>query len=312
MNREFSFDSAFLHFLRVDGPKGFLWKFVLVYVAIILLVIVAAGFLFGGAFLSLMETAGDPQTGDADEVFAMMAPILLMYAVAIPLFMLFWAVMEASIMRRYVRGTGFTIGVGADEFRLIVVALIWGLIATGAYILVAALIGGSVAAIGAIGGFDNPAPMILAGVILGLLAFGFLFYWAVRLSPASAMTIRDRKIRFFSAAGATKGRFWPMFGAFLVLVIIAMIVSTVLQLLLIVAASAGMMANSEQLEAMDDPAEVMAMFTSLGFLVPVLIGYGFYMAFNAVFHYMWAGVPARAAITDPRWDDSDKTASVFT
>lgn len=84
-----------------------------------------------------------------------------------------------------------------------------------------------------------PAPALgLAAFIIIPLAF---LYPAVRLSLAPALTFADRRISLLRAWSLTRGRFWPLFGAYLIALTIAAVlwlaVSTLFVLFLLATGS---------------------------------------------------------------------------
>jgi len=99
--------------------------------------------------------------------------------------------------------------VGMDELRLLGTSLV---LFVGGYI-VALIIGGIAIGIGYAAGGG------MIAVVLGLILFCALVWVATRVSPAGAMTILERKVVIGPAWRLTRGAFWRLFGAYVVLTI---------------------------------------------------------------------------------------------
>ncbi len=305
--REFSFGNALSHWSNTQGPGGFLWKYALAYGLATVGVLLGFILLAGGAFMQLMSLsarAPGGQVSDA-EVMRIMGSLIPIVLLAIPLGILFWVVFEGALQRRYMRDEGFSLKLGGDEGRLFVVGLLWLLTLFGLYLAIAVVAVGVGGAIGMAMG-DTAALVIIPLVIAGVAAFVWVI---VRLSPASAMTVRDRKITFTSAFAASKGRFWSMFFAFIIMAIIAYIVSLVLQLILGGVIGGAIMANPAFTSGSPDPEAMMAALFSPTTLVLGGMIYFVMSALQGVIQFAWAGIPALAAKTDPNW--SGGQADVF-
>lgn len=220
-------NGATLHFLRTQGPGGFLLRFALVYAAATLAMQILGLWLQAPIYeiylRAFVENDGDI-TAYADELNAASMQSNLGTLLMLPASLAIWVVFEGASQRRYIRAEGFRLRIGADEGRLALVGLIWGALLFGGYIALAfaAAIPGLI--VGAIAG-------VLAGVLVGLLVFiigvvAALWLFA-RLSPASALTIRDRQIRFFEAWNVTKGNGWGLTGSYFVLLVCFLILSLV-------------------------------------------------------------------------------------
>ncbi len=133
---------------------------------------------------------------------------------------------EAALHRKVLRDVelpGRPVRFGADEIRVMLTQLcVWGLI-FGVYLvgMIGALaLGGLLtAALGAIGG--------AIGVIALLAVLYFMCKIAVRLMPAAAMGVGSGNLVVREAADITKGRFWPLFGSFVLVYIAGTIVTSV-------------------------------------------------------------------------------------
>ncbi|MCI4644969.1 MAG: hypothetical protein MRY64_09320 [Hyphomonadaceae bacterium] len=299
----FSFGDALSHFSKTPSPARFIIKFTLAYALFYGLAFALIGALIGPAYIRLFEVMANSPMGepDPDEVMGILGPILGGYALAFPLMLLVWAMLEGCVQRQYVRDRGFTLALGGDEWRLIVVGLLYGLVFFALYIGFAIVVFVPVGIIGAAaasGGGDGAAVLAgLVAVVLGIAAFCAMIFIMVRLSPAAAMTVRDRKIQFAAAWGASKGRFWQMFGAYAVIYIVSAIAGQVLQLVLVFGLMGAIIPNVQALEAGDFSGVVTSptLWISLGLM---LIGYA---VLYAATHFVSAGVPALVAKTDPNW-----------
>ena len=319
MARPFSFDNAAFHFARNDGPPGFLPKYLTAY-AIGIVIIAVVGFLalrplwegYMQVFVLISQGASESQIERqlGESILANMGRLGLGYLAMLLVYAAFWSMMECAVLRRYVREEGFRIGWGADEWRMLAVGLIWMVAFIVAYI---AMILATVILVTPIGMMaqDNPALIGLwtVLVILGLaLAWA---YFAVKFSPAGAMTIRDEKVVYFDAWGASKGRFWPMLGAFVILAIILYAAMMVLYMIGVFAVMGAAMGGMDFGSGEPDPDAVLAAFASPAVWVPLALIYFVMLVFQGFWQYAWAGVPALAAKTDPRTGGMHDAAEAF-
>lgn len=320
MARPFSFDNAAFHFARTDGPPGFLPKYLAAY-GVGIIVIALVSFLalrplftaYAEMFAMLAQGASERQVEDqlSTALFSNFGRISLGYLLMMLVYAGFWSMMECAVLRRYVREEGFRIGWGEDEWRMLAVGLIWMLSFVVAYIAFAI---GMVVLILPLGGFVSDSGGALVGLWMFIVATTLLFVWlyfAVKLSPAGAMTIRDRKVTFFGAWGASKGRFWPVFGAFIVLGLILYI-----GIIIIYAAGAfslfgSMISGLDVSNGQADPDQVLAMFANPLVLIPVGIIYFAMLLYQGFWQYAWAGIPALVVSTDPRTGGMHDAASTF-
>jgi len=151
-----------------------------------------------------------PPTTDPD---AMMAALKGMMLPGFLMMLGFWAAYaagEAALHRKVLLGhenPKRPIRFGADELRVMLAQLgVWG-----AWFLV--YIGGVIV----IGLF---AVIPVLGIILAILGVIFMMlmmvYLPVRLAPAAALSVRNSRSHLIAARHITKRRFWPLFGAYLV------------------------------------------------------------------------------------------------
>ncbi len=313
MPEKFSFDTAFMHFQHTKGPPGFIWKFLLTYSVIMTVIsaVVFVPFLIAWfSFMSEVVTSGDP---DPDMTLAQMGGILIPLVIGMPIFLIVYFVLfcmfESAALRRYIRGDGFSLKLGADEFRIMGVQIVWFLLFLAAYLLCFIIIGAALApALMSSNSNEVPAFIFLVPLLAIPLGLAMIFF-SVRLAPASAITIRDQKLKFWSAWPTTKGRFWPMVGAYLVIYLIVCAIQMAGQFASMIP-MVGAMVNIASAPDPESPEAIMAMFTSpfllIGFLV-MMVAQVISMAFM---HFANLGITSKAVLTDPAWVNPD-TAATF-
>lgn len=142
---------------------------------------------------------------------------------------------------------------GGDEFRLLGVNIMYIVVVMAAYFGIVTLL----VTLGVTGG----GLLALSGdaQVAGALGFGLIMYLgflgvfigavylAIKLSSAPALTVHDRKFRFFESWEATNGVFWSMALTYLVVGILIMILSSVLSAGAALPFLGGLMAVAEPL-----------------------------------------------------------------
>jgi hypothetical protein len=308
-----------MHFAQTDGPRGFLWKYALTYLAATVLMAGIAYLLFqpvAGALFDAMVKAAQG-AGDSEieatltrELTSLAGRIVMSYISLLILGALFWAVFEASIQRRYVREEGFRIGLGGDELRLLVVGLLWVMFMIASFILTMILTA-------VLAGFltistDQPVVLGVGVPAIALLPAMAWVYFAVRLAPASAMTIRDRKIHFLGAWGATKRRAIPLFFSYLVLSIVFWVVFIIAYMAGAAAMVGTFFAMAGDPQALEnDPVRLIGYIMQGRFLFPLIGFYAVMLLMQGLFFYVWSGPAALAAKTDPRGGGITQAPDVF-
>ncbi|MDF1680575.1 hypothetical protein [Ponticaulis sp.] len=285
---KFSFSSALMHFQNTKGPGSFVWKWLIA--AFISMSILAGVFTF--FILEVTSQIGPIPIGTtvplSDRQAADVAGTMFgFFVIIIPLSMVLWSLLEASALRRYVRQEGFSIRFGKDELRVLGVYLCWFgmfLLTMIVYFVSMMIIGIMVVIVAS--GLPMAATYLAFGLNLALAAG--LYYLVVRFSAASAVTIRDNKVTFFSAEQVTHGRIWSMIGAFLVVLVANYVIQFAMQF------TVGFLFPSTGV-----------IDTSNGLPPTVIVGiviYAFVYALSvAISLLVNLGITSRAAITDESW-----------
>lgn len=299
--QQFSFTNALTHFNQVPGWQGFLWKFILAYLVLYSVATAILLALAGPAYFQIfqMSLAGEGEVLSDQEAWRLILPVILAYILAIPVFLIAWSMLEASVQRHYIRREGFSLRLGGDEWRLVVVALLYILFGT---LLYGVVIGAVFLPFGmflgnsAVTGNTDPSSFLMLFPMM-LVMMCIILFFLVRMSPAPALTIRDRKITFFGAWRASRGKFWPMLGAYVIIYLISSVVAQFIQLVLMFGVFGALMQNTEAIQS----GEFSGFFSSPMLWITGVLTLFAHFALYAATHYIGAGVPALAARTDHSW-----------
>ena len=316
---DFKFSNTLLHFPRSDAPGGFFWKYGLSYVL--------AGVLIGGVSLlilrpiieayiemfALANEGGEAASEEAinaifvDRLDSITRSSLLLMAVLLPLALAVWAVFEACLQRHYIRKDRFRLRFGNDEGRLMAVGLVVAIL----YTLLSFL--GLIPMMIVVGIFASSGNEFMAviGVIVGyFVLFAILLWYGARISAATALTIRDERIKIFESFRVTKGRTLRIMGALLIIWVLYYIIQTIIYASGIFA----VMAQFGNLIASDTPeaSEVMAQLQAPG-VIGTIAAFMTVLVFTYGVTLIFLGGPgALATLNDPdRAFDGTDPADVF-
>lgn len=208
---EFSATDAALEGFRLTRERP---KAVLIWAAVYLLGFVAIlTLVFGtlGAAFFNVTNRGDPE--EAARAMARLAPAVLL---VLPILLLMSAVLVSAIYRAILKPEQSRRGylrLGGDELRILLLTLVLGIgFALAALVLILV--------VGAL--YEVAAPL---GVLAGVGAVGLSIWGAVRLSLAAPMTFNNQKLEIAGAWRLTKGRFWPLLGAYVLAIILSILIS---------------------------------------------------------------------------------------
>ena len=213
---------------------------------------------------------------------------------------------------------------GGDEFRLLGVNIMYIVVLIAAYFGVITLLvtlGVSGGGLLALTGEANIAGALGFGLIMYLGVLGVFvgaIYLSIKLSSAPALTVHDRKFRFFESWEATNGVFWPLALSYLVVAILIMILSSILSAGAALPVLGGLLAVAEPLsdfaDTHIDPSfeEVMTMLQET-FLQPATVtlflgGAAIIYLMQVMFEGMWHSVAAYNVVrhrSDGAPDDGD-------
>ncbi|HEY9234683.1 MULTISPECIES: hypothetical protein [Phenylobacterium] len=186
-----------------------------------------------GREASALLEAGPAETPDPAALGEMIGVLFPMMIVGL----LLQCVMAAAVYRVTLRPEdhGFSyLKLGMDEIRLALLTFVYFLLAMVA-LFGAVLIAGIIAAI--VMGVAGQGAGTMMAVVIEFFILGVLFFVAVRLSLAPAITFAEHRLSIFDSWKLTKGQFWKLTGAY-ALAICGIVAMSLLVLVIFVAAVA--------------------------------------------------------------------------
>lgn len=278
----------------------------------------AAVAIWGGIYLAgniAMVVAMRPMTSqmlnpsfgaDPEAMVAAMGPVYLMgFLLGIVSAILYTASMR-SVLRPDAGGIAF-LRLGMDELRTLGLLLLFGI---GGFVLffaasmVIGLFAGGMAA-----GSDSVAVTVLFSMLVGIVLFGLLLYLVIRFSLAFPLTLHRRAFAIGEAWRLSRGHFWTLFGAALVVSLIGFALSTAINMVAMGGYFADIMSAAGDPEAAAKAMERQAAAaTSFGTLM-ILQSIG-----GSIVAAIWLALSGGSAATAARLliaDEFDDAENVF-
>lgn len=311
MASRFTFDGALMFGFRAAYVRTFPWKYALAFAGVSTALSALFFWLVKDTLLGFIETVEQLDQSGIDDPAVIFGAMSNLFSSLLPTAivgggasLVVWAMFMTATQRRYIRDEDFSIRFGPDEVRMMGAGLVWFLALSVIYVLPLLVM---LPAFSLITDFyhgditeEQLAMSMLgrAGIVsvFFLLTLPVYVFFATRFAPVFAMTLKEGKIAFGDAWIASRGRFWPILGAYLILAIIGGMavgfVSTILEMLVM-----PLFMNSASL--VDDLSGLKSLFTP-GVVVGLLI-YTFlrYFMSGLLMHFV-NGPAAFAARHDPR------------
>nr|WP_321359188.1 hypothetical protein [uncultured Hyphomonas sp.] len=316
MARRFTFDGALMFGFRAAHAKSFPWKFALAFAVVSTALTALLAWLAKDAIFGFMDTVEQLDRAGADDPAQVFSVIFNLFGGLLPWFLLgalaslvVWAMFMAATQRRYIRDEAFSIRFGPDEFRMMVVGVVWYLGMSLMYVLPGLIM---LPMFGMVSDFANGdisenemAAFVLGRISIVALMFLVLFpafvFFATRFSPVFAMTVKEGRIAFGDAWIVSRGRFWPILGGYLIIAIVGGLVVGFASSIVQMAVTPAFMGSVTQVE---DASELRSIFTPA--LIVALLVYSFirYFLSGLLMHFV-QGPAAFAARHDPRGSIDD-------
>jgi hypothetical protein len=225
-------------------------------------------------------------------------PILFLYVVVS---FLVFAAYEAGCLRWLVRGeTSGLLGLtfGADMWRVWLCYWMWLVVGLGLYIGCAAPIGLVMAIVGV--ATQNELLTIGFAIAVGAVVGCLAIWLCVRLAPATATTVALKRFAFFDAWKVTKGRFWVLFAAYVVLWVAYIVASQVIQTVGVMALMGPLLSMIATTGGTPDPesfsAALMTALASPAIWIGVAVLVVGILVIGMMFYVALFAVSARAAL----------------
>lgn len=256
------------------------------------------------AMQPMLGAVADPALSeDPAAAVSAMAPVwLLGFLTAIVGVVLYTASMR-SVLRPEAGGIAF-LRLGMDELRtlglLILFAIASLVLFFGASLIVGLFIGGVAA------GSESIALTMILSILVGLVVFGALIFLVIRLSLAFPLTLHRGAFAIGEAWRLSRGHFWKLFGAALVVTLIGFVLSIAINLVAAGGYFADMLAAVYDPESSGRVVERQAAMSSLSVLM-ILQAIGS-AAVAAAWLTLSGGSIASAArlLIDEEFDDAEE------
>lgn len=225
-------DATFFAFRKREG--GLLLGASIAYSVLLLILMGAVGFaivsLSGRDPLALLDVfskaEADPNALEGAFSAGALVGMLLTFLLFVFAACILTAAYEAACLRWMIRGEKkglFGLALDADTFRVYGIYWVWLIffvIGAILFVIFMAIVGFILGAT-----FGPESPVLMA---MPILFFIIPLYVTVRLAPAAAASVAERRFVFFDGWIVSRERFWALFGAFFLLWLIYTIVTSCL------------------------------------------------------------------------------------
>lgn len=316
MDKGFTFDGALMFPFRAAHARSFPWKFALAMAIVSTVLTGVFLYLVRGLFFNLFDELEGLSGSGGDELERVFATLFRFFGQFAPWMVLsvavswvIWAMFTAATQRRYIFDEDFSLRFGPDELRMMGVGAIWyaaqSVVSIIPLILMAPIF---TSLMGVDSGEITEEEFVrmifgrMGLIMLSMLVImPFYIFFATRFSPVFAMTVKEGKIAFRDAWIVSRGRFWPILGAYLIIAIVGGMVvgfaSSIAEMVL-------MPAFMSSPAALEDMPDLHAVFTPA-----VMIGILFYLFvrffMSGLLVHFAQGPAAFAARHDPRGSIDD-------
>ncbi|HEX5183632.1 MAG TPA: hypothetical protein VFW19_10835 [Allosphingosinicella sp.] len=194
---------------------------VVVWAIVYLAMFVVMGFLMRSMMAAQIQAMSDPQAiGSA--MAALAGPFILFFLLSLIVYVVLFAAVQRAVLKPEQQGF-FYLRLGMDEARLLALTILFLVVYYAAMVAMFVL----VAMAGASGSGAAVAAMIL---LLFPAIIAFTAWYFVRFGLAFPLTMMREKIVIGEAWRITRGRFWPLFAAslvvFIIMIVLWMVVSS--------------------------------------------------------------------------------------
>ena len=316
MASRFTFDGALMFGFRAAHARAFPWKYALAFAVVSTVLSAVFAWVVKDTLFGFIRSVEQLDQSGIDDpaiifraMFNMFGSLIPTAVIASLVSLVVWAIFMTATQRRYIRDEDFSIRFGPDELRMMGAGFVWFAALSVVYIVPLLVM---LPVFGLITDFyhgditeEQMAMSMLgrAGIVsvFFLVTLPVYVFFATRFSPVFAMTFKEGKITFGDAWIASRGRFWPILGAYLIIAIVGGMAvgfaSTILEMLV-----TPVWVNS--LGVVDDVSDLESLFTPA--VIAGLLVYTFirYFLSGLLMHFV-NGPAAFAARHDPRGSVDD-------
>jgi hypothetical protein len=236
-----------------------------------------------------MMAIGNPEAGLAGMGAVMGRMVLVQFAFLI-LFIVLMTASQRAVLRPAEQGF-FYLRLGMDELRMIGLGLLVAIVSYVGLLLV--ILVGTIAA-AAFGMALGTAAAAIVGILLFFALLGVFIWLQVRFSLIFALTVARRKIVIGESWRLTRGHFWTLFGGYLAVFVIIVILAILAGLVTTGSYFYDIFANAGNPEAVQQAmqAQIQRQFGAIDAMM--IFGWLISAAVGAVTLALLGGAPAAA------------------